>query len=93
MIYPLIGMPEGWEWLVILVIVLLVFGARKLPEIARSSGQALRIFKSETKSMKDDKNATAEPSAIEAARSELDARQAELDAERRKLDEQRGDQA
>jgi len=93
MIYPLIGMPEGWEWLVILVIVLLVFGARKLPEIARNSGQALRIFKSETKSMKDDKNAPAEPSAIESARSELDMRQAELDAERRKLDEQRGDQA
>ena len=46
MINPMIGMPQGAEWLVILAIVVLVFGAAKLPELARSSGQALRIVKS-----------------------------------------------
>ena len=54
MINPLIGMPQGLEWLVILAIVVLVFGAAKLPDLARSSGQALRIFKTETKSLRDD---------------------------------------
>lgn len=54
MLTPLIGMPQGMEWLVILAIVVLVFGAAKLPDLARSSGQALRIFKSETKTLRND---------------------------------------
>lgn len=53
MINPLVGMPQGLEWLVILAIVVLVFGAAKLPDLARSSGQALRIFKTETKDLRD----------------------------------------
>lgn len=50
----LIGMPQGAEWLVILAIVILVFGAAKLPDLARGTGQALRIFKNETKGLRDD---------------------------------------
>ena len=57
MIHPLIGMPQGAEWLVILAIVVLVFGAAKLPDLARGTGQALRIFKAETKGLKDDDEA------------------------------------
>lgn len=51
---PLIAMPQGAEWLVILAIVILVFGAAKLPDLARGTGQALRIFKAETKGLRDD---------------------------------------
>lgn len=54
MLNPMIGMPQGAEWLVILVIVVLVFGAAKLPDLARGTGQALRIFKAETKGLRDD---------------------------------------
>ena len=77
MINPLVGMPQGLEWLVILAIVVLVFGAAKLPDLARSSGQALRIFKTETKGLRDDdkdddSTTTAEQREIEAR--ELDAR-------------------
>ena len=57
MINTLIGMPQGLEWLVILAIVVLVFGAAKLPDLARSSSQALRIFKTETKGLRDDEPA------------------------------------
>ena len=39
--------------LVVLVIVLL-FGAKKLPELARSMGRSMRIFKSEVKEMKEE---------------------------------------
>ncbi|WP_150461452.1 twin-arginine translocase TatA/TatE family subunit [Nesterenkonia ebinurensis] len=37
----------GWQWLIILAIVLLLFGATKLPKLARSLGESTRIFKSE----------------------------------------------
>lgn len=69
MINPLVGMPQGLEWLVILAIVVLVFGAAKLPDLARSTGQALRIFKTETKDLrdgdKDDADKTPEQREIE----------------------------
>ena len=38
---------------VLLGVVLLLFGGRKLPELARGSGRALRIFKSEVKELND----------------------------------------
>jgi sec-independent protein translocase protein TatA len=41
--------PQGWEWLVIALIVLLLFGARRLPDLARSLGRSMRIFRSELK--------------------------------------------
>ena len=40
-----IGMPGGPELLVILFIVLLLFGAKKLPELSRSLGKSLGEFK------------------------------------------------
>ena len=74
MINPLIGMPQGLEWLVILAIVVLVFGAAKLPDLARSSGQALRIFKTETKDLRDgDKNDAKTPEQREIEARELQA--------------------
>jgi sec-independent protein translocase protein TatA len=50
-------MPQGAEWLVILILVLLVFGAAKLPELARGTGQAIRIFRTETKAVREDDSA------------------------------------
>lgn len=61
--YSLIAMPQGAEWLVILAIVILVFGAAKLPDLARGTGQALRIFKAETKGLKDDDKDDEAPAA------------------------------
>jgi sec-independent protein translocase protein TatA len=64
-----IGPPE--IILIILVLVLL-FGAKKLPELARGSGRALRIFKAETKGLmdddEDDKTKTEAQREIEARR-------------------------
>ena len=44
----------GWHALIILAIVILLFGATKLPALARSVGQAMKIFKNEVKSSDDD---------------------------------------
>jgi sec-independent protein translocase protein TatA len=38
-------MPTGTEWLVVAGVVLLLFGAKKLPELARSLGRSSREFK------------------------------------------------
>ena len=60
-----IGTPE---LLIVLAIVILIFGASKLPELARGSGRALRIFKAETKGLADDDNARRRPEDRLAAR-------------------------
>ena len=46
------------EIILILLVLILLFGARKLPELARGSGRALRIFKAETKGLVDDDDET-----------------------------------
>lgn len=74
------------ELLLILAVLVLLFGASKLPDLARGSGRALRIFKAETKGLMDgDEEKPAAPSELEARKAELDRRQAELDAERERL--------
>ena len=54
----------GWHFLIILAVILLLFGAAKLPALAKSMGQSARVFKGEMKAMKDDeKPADAAPGA------------------------------
>ncbi|MCW2794423.1 MAG: twin-arginine translocation protein TatA/E family subunit [Nocardioides sp.] len=45
------------ELLIVLAVVMLLFGAAKLPELARGSGRALRIFKTEVKAASSDDDA------------------------------------
>ncbi|MEY3845990.1 MAG: hypothetical protein RJA66_257 [Actinomycetota bacterium] len=48
---------EGWHFIIILVIVLLLWGAPKLPGLAKSLGQSMRIFRKEMKGLGEDKAA------------------------------------
>ncbi|MFJ7588735.1 Sec-independent protein translocase subunit TatA [Streptomyces sp. NPDC097617] len=48
------GNLRGWEIFVILGVIILLFGAKKLPDMARSLGKSARILKSEAKAMKKD---------------------------------------
>ena len=50
----LFGMPGGWEWIIIILVVLLFFGAKKIPELARGLGRGIREFKDATKEIKDE---------------------------------------
>jgi sec-independent protein translocase protein TatA len=61
---------RGPELLIILLIIVLLFGAKKLPDTARGLGRSLRIFKAETKGLNEDEAATA-ASATAAAPAEL----------------------
>lgn len=42
------------HWLLLIIVVLLLFGYKKLPDAARSVGRSMRIFKSEVGSMRED---------------------------------------
>ena len=42
--------PQGWEWIIILVIVVLLWGSTKLPGAAKGIAESLKIFKKEMKS-------------------------------------------
>lgn len=50
----LLSMPGGGEWLWIVVIVVLLFGARKIPDLARGIGKGMKEFK-DAKEGKDEK--------------------------------------
>jgi len=49
--------------LVLVIIVLLLFGAKRLPDLAKSVGQSLKIFKNEVKDLTDDNDARPTPTA------------------------------
>ena len=42
----------SWELLIVAVLLLVLFGAKRLPDSARSLGRSLRIFKAETKGLR-----------------------------------------
>jgi sec-independent protein translocase protein TatA len=50
---------EGWHLIIIIVLALVLFAAPKLPGMARSLGQSMRIFKSEVREMKKDGSSEA----------------------------------
>lgn len=62
-----VTMPGGPEWLVILAIVVLLFGAKKLPELGGSVGKSIKEFK---KGVEEGKSAEADAVAAESADSE-----------------------
>lgn len=56
-----------WQLLIVALLILLLFGARRLPELARGLGSSLRIFRAETKGMmEDDKDSTPQVGASDS---------------------------
>jgi sec-independent protein translocase protein TatA len=63
-----LGGLQPWHWLIVIAVFVLLFGAKKLPDAARSLGKSMRIFKSEIKEMQSDsKPDVATPIASERA--------------------------
>jgi len=64
----LAGFFGGWEIVLILAVVLILFGAKKLPELAKGLGTGIREFKKATKEVTDEiQNAPVETAAKPAA--------------------------
>ncbi|MGK7390925.1 MAG: twin-arginine translocase TatA/TatE family subunit [Candidatus Cyclobacteriaceae bacterium M2_1C_046] len=50
----LFSMPGGWEMVIIVLVILLLFGAKRIPELAKGLGRGIREFKDATKEIKND---------------------------------------
>jgi sec-independent protein translocase protein TatA len=46
--------PSGWELILVLLVILVLFGAKRLPDSARSLGRSMRILKAETRGLRDE---------------------------------------
>ncbi|MFT3662377.1 MAG: Sec-independent protein translocase subunit TatA [Gordonia sp. (in: high G+C Gram-positive bacteria)] len=56
------GAMQPWHWIVLIVVVVLLFGSKKLPDAARGLGRSMRILKSEMGEMtSDDKEKNVAP--------------------------------
>ncbi len=79
---PMIANLGPTEIILIILVIVLLFGAKKLPELARGSGRALRIFKAETKGLLDDDDDDVKDSEKTEAQRQLDAQRRTEAAER-----------
>lgn len=48
------NLPGGWELILVVLVILLVFGSKRLPDSARALGRSMRILKAETKGLRED---------------------------------------
>lgn len=53
---PFLAMLNGWEIVAILAVVLILFGAKKLPELAKGLGQGIKEFKKSSREIQDEIN-------------------------------------
>lgn len=51
---------RGWEWIVIAVLILLLFGGKKIPELMKGVGKGIKSFKQGLNEAKDEINSTDE---------------------------------
>jgi sec-independent protein translocase protein TatA len=68
------NLPQGFELFAILAVLVLLFGSKKLPDAARSLGRSMRIFKSETKGLRN-ADEQAQPPVLAESAAEREARE------------------
>jgi sec-independent protein translocase protein TatA len=64
----IMGMPGGMEWILIALVVLLLFGGKKIPELAKGLGSGIKNFKKAVK--EDDETEVAKSEEIEEKKTE-----------------------
>ena len=62
----------GWEWVIVILAVLLLFGAKKIPELARGLGQGIKEFKKATREVTDEIHNAAEEKPVAPNKSVTD---------------------
>jgi len=83
-----------WKILIVAVVIIVLFGSRKLPDAARSLGKSMRILKTEVQGMHEDDEAAATltpaqeaPAQIQTATQQPVGAQAQIDALQQQLND------
>ncbi len=80
---------QPWHWAVIIIALVVLFGAKRLPDAARSIGRSMRILKAETRGLHED-DVQAKAEAQQTSRQPLDGQVVNPPAaERRPTDQTR----
>jgi sec-independent protein translocase protein TatA len=80
-----------WKILIVAIVIIVLFGSRKLPDAARSLGRSMRILKSEVQGMHNDEapgdpvQATVQPAPAQLQATQTVTSQAQLDALQKQL--------
>ena len=56
---------QPWHLIILVLVVVLLFGAKRLPDAARSIGKSMKIFKAETKDLSGEKSAHEDAEPVE----------------------------
>lgn len=64
------GSLSPWHWAIMLLVVVVLFGSKRLPDAARSLGKSLRIFKSEVRELHNDGNPESSATSVQSERVE-----------------------
>ncbi|CAJ1498606.1 Sec-independent protein translocase subunit TatA [[Mycobacterium] kokjensenii] len=64
------GSLSPWHWAILLVVFVVLFGAKRLPDAARSLGKSLRIFKSEVRELQNDTQQAPSNTTVQSERVE-----------------------
>jgi sec-independent protein translocase protein TatA len=59
---------QPWHWVIVIAVFVLLFGAKKLPDAARSLGKSMRIFKSEIKEMQSESKSDSTDAVVPPAK-------------------------
>jgi sec-independent protein translocase protein TatA len=74
-----LGGLQPWHWVIVIAVFVLLFGAKKLPDAARSLGKSMRIFKSEIKEMQADSKPEPDKPATPITSERVDTTEARSD--------------
>ena len=66
---------QGWEWVILIILALLIFGGSRLAGAGKNAGRALREFKDETRQIKADEEQAQRESELRRREHELDQRE------------------
>ncbi|MBK6265178.1 twin-arginine translocase TatA/TatE family subunit [Marivirga sp. S37H4] len=64
-VFAFLGGLGGWEILLIMLVILIFFGAKKIPELARGLGKGIREFKDATTEIKDEIQETGKSAKVD----------------------------
>ena len=72
---------QGWQWVIIILAIVILIGWKRLPDAARSLGRSMRIFKSEVEQMSSDTKSAASSDTVDGeAKSDADTTAAPVQA-------------